>query len=204
MAAVYAAALLALAGCSSGDSDRDPYEVQDGVFKKCDRDVSGEFVIPDGVTEIGEKAFLDCTSLESVTIPDSVTKIGDCAFSYCTSLASVNIPSSVTEIGDYAFEECTSLESVTIGSKAYVSFHGCTSLKSVIILDGVTEIRIAFSDCASLESITIPSSVKKIGVGFNNCENFKTVNYDGSSEDWEHIGGDSFFDKDKVNYVVKK
>ena len=36
-------------------------------------------VIAEGVTSIGEKAFLYCTSLTSVTIPDSVTSIGDSA-----------------------------------------------------------------------------------------------------------------------------
>ena len=43
-------------------------------------------VIPDNVTSIGNYAFQDCTSLESITIPDSVTSIGACAFHGCTSL----------------------------------------------------------------------------------------------------------------------
>lgn len=51
-----------------------------------------EYVIPDGVTEIGLGAFEGCTSLKSVTIPDSVTKIGCYAFNGCASLKSVTIP----------------------------------------------------------------------------------------------------------------
>ena len=48
------------------------------------------FIIPDGVTSIGEHAFCNCESLTSVTIPDSVTSIGDLAFYYCTSLKTIN------------------------------------------------------------------------------------------------------------------
>jgi PKD repeat protein len=43
------------------------------------------------------------------TIPNGVTSIGNYAFIFCTSLVSVTIPSSVTSIGDYAFQSCTSL-----------------------------------------------------------------------------------------------
>ncbi|MDB4789099.1 leucine-rich repeat domain-containing protein [Akkermansiaceae bacterium] len=38
------------------------------------------YVIPDGVTSIGDWAFRRCTSLTSITIPDGVTSIGKNAF----------------------------------------------------------------------------------------------------------------------------
>jgi len=44
------------------------------------------FVIPDGVTSIGNYAFYYCDSITSVTIPNSVTSIGAYAFAGCTSL----------------------------------------------------------------------------------------------------------------------
>lgn len=58
-------------------------------------DETREIIIPETVrgkkvTGIGDAAFMDCTSLTSVTIPDSVTKIGGYAFSGCTSLETVN------------------------------------------------------------------------------------------------------------------
>jgi len=64
------------------------------------------FIIPDSVTSIGDSAFKNCWSLQSVTIPDSVTSIGNDAFYDCSSLQSVNIPDSVTSIGDWAFWGC--------------------------------------------------------------------------------------------------
>lgn len=40
-------------------------------------------IIPDSVTEIGSKAFVDCTGLKSIVIPESVIKIGSEAFEGC-------------------------------------------------------------------------------------------------------------------------
>ena len=70
--------------------------------------------IPNSVTSIGYSAFINCTSITSITIPDSVTSIDSSAFGGCSSLKSITIPNSVTSIGYYAFYGCTSLTSVTI------------------------------------------------------------------------------------------
>lgn len=69
-------------------------------------------IIPNTVTSIGNYAFYCCESLKSVTIGNGVTSIGKRAFWGCESLKSVTIPNSVTNIGDWAFYNCRSLESV--------------------------------------------------------------------------------------------
>lgn len=59
-----------------------------------------DLVILDGVKEIDDGVFRDCTSLKSVTIPSGVKKIGDEVFYGCKSLVSVTIPSSVKQISE--------------------------------------------------------------------------------------------------------
>lgn len=62
--------------------------------------------IKEGVTNIGDRAFLDCLYLTSITIPNSVASIGFEAFYNCSNLTSVTIPNSVTSIGVEAFYNC--------------------------------------------------------------------------------------------------
>ena len=50
-----------------------------------------EFEIPNNFTEIGKKAFWDCSSLTKITIPNSVTEIGKFAFFECSSLTNITI-----------------------------------------------------------------------------------------------------------------
>ena len=153
------------------------------------------FIIPDSVTSIGDGAFEDCWSLQSVTIPDSVTSIGDLAFYDCRSLHSVTIPDSVTSIGESAFYRCSSLQSVTIpdsvtsiGSSA---FESCSSFQSVTIPDSVTSIgESAFEGCSSLQSVTIPDSVTSIGdSAFEFCDSLHSVTIPDSVTS---IGDDAF------------
>ena len=138
-------------------------------------------VIPDSVTNIGERAFSSCTSLSSIVIPDSVTDIGESAFSSCTSLSGVVIPNSVKSIGESAFSSCTSLSGIVIPNSVksigYRMFSSCTSLSSIVIPNSVTSIGdSAFWDCTSLFSIIIPDSVTSIGsCAFSNCSSLSNI-----------------------------
>ena len=149
-----------------------------------------ELVIPDSVSRISEKSFLNCDSLISVIIPDSVTSIGRDAFSGCDSLRSVTIGDSVTSIGTQAFYDCDSLMSIIVSenNNQYKSIDGNLYSKdgetliqysigktntSFTIPDGVTAIgEYAFYNCDSLTSLVIPKSVNRIvsNLVFSNCD----------------------------------
>ena len=70
-------------------------------------------------------------------------------------------------ICDYAFEGCSSLRSLIIPDGVTCigawAFAGCTSLSSIVIPDGITRIGGgAFNGCTSLRSLVIPNSVTSI------------------------------------------
>jgi hypothetical protein len=152
------------------------------------------YSIPDGVTSIGINAFLNCTSLMSVTIPNGVTSISASAFQGCTSLTSITIPNSVTSISASAFRVCTSLTAINVntGNTHYTSINGVLfdkDIKTLIqypigktnitysIPNSVTSIgRSAFLGCTSLTSVTIPDSVTNIGVeAFMSCRSLTSI-----------------------------
>lgn len=71
--------------------------------------------IGEGVTRIGDYAFMLCSFVTKVVIPESVTSMGDWAFKQCTGLQEAYIGDGVTEIAAKAFAECTALKTVVIG-----------------------------------------------------------------------------------------
>ncbi len=73
-----------------------------------------EVVIPNGTKAINDYAFINCSTIKTVSIPETVTAIGKSAFEYCVSLEHVEIAEGVTEIADYAFYNCYALESITV------------------------------------------------------------------------------------------
>ena len=147
--------------------------------------------IPDGVTEIGERAFAKNTSVKTVIIPEGVTKIGNEAFEDCVNLETVYLPSTLTDLGVSAFSDCNSLGYVKSGESLASAiakipegitkipdgcFLACDNLQYIGLPDSLTSIgTYAFSE-SGLISLTIPDHVEKIEYGaFADCENLETV-----------------------------
>lgn len=68
------------------------------------------------VKAIGGSAFINKTSIKSVTIPNGIETILSDAFYNCTAITSITIPDSVTSIGARAFQGCSALSEIKIGS----------------------------------------------------------------------------------------
>ena len=152
--------------------------VEDAFFQ-CSALTSVE--IPNSVTSIGNQAFYKCTSLTSVEFPNGVTSIGNSAFRLCSALTSVEIPNSVTSIGSNAFANCLALTSVTIPdsvtSMGNGVFYTCSALTSVTIPDGVTNLgKTMFASCTGLTSVTLPKNLSVIPyAGFAQCSRLAEI-----------------------------
>lgn len=147
------------------------------------------------VTRIGGKAFINNTSLTSVTIPNSITSIGYMAFNNSgiyndesnwkddalyvdnylirvktTKSGAYTINNQTKLVAGGAFEDCSALTLVTIPSSVnnieMAAFKYCSSLKSVVLPNSIKHIgNETFYKCTSLTSVTIPNSVTSIGQG---------------------------------------
>ena len=112
-------------------------------------------VISEGITSIGDFAFVDCTNLVNLKLPQSLTYLGDQTFLRCTSLKKINIPPKVKSLGitGFMFQE-TGLESIVIPANVtdipMATFRLCKKLKKIIIYSPRAEIYPdAFEYCSS-------------------------------------------------------
>lgn len=147
-----------------------------------------DVIMPSHLGSIGNSAFENCESLQSVNIDlTSLTGIGANAFKGCTSLSEIKVPNTVTSIGASAFEGCTSLNTITVPfvgpSRADTTntfsfiFGGNvpSSVKRVMISDAVRIQDNAFKDCSSIQTIRINDVTEGIGVSaFENCSSLQS------------------------------
>ena len=91
------------------------------------------------VTEIENRAFTECISLEEVVLPKNLESIREHAFSGCTALSRVYFADS-----DIAAEDGKFIFPNTLTSLELCAFERCNSLKSVIIPESITVIASGF------------------------------------------------------------
>ena len=109
--------------------------IQSYAFANCDSFT--EFIIPNGVLELGDYAYSGCDRLKKIEIPNTLILIGGWAFNGCSALADITIPGSVEKIGNCAFKNCISLTSIVIPNSVVKigggAFAGCNGLVEMIL-----------------------------------------------------------------------
>lgn len=154
-------------------------DVPRDMFGKC----TGlkKVTLKNGMKSIGEDAFRDCSSLESVIFENTVLeKISDGAFWGCSALSSIALPDSVTEIERNAFFE-TGLRNIQLPEKLTLigggAFCNCKNLKQVQLPPQLKELgEGAFFNCENLTQIQLPAQLNKLGTdAFRNCTSLDKI-----------------------------
>ncbi len=163
--------------------------------------LSGDFVVPDGITTIPAHGFqYSCSGITDLTIPASVTSIADGAFKTLSSLATIQLATGntsfivednvlynkeVTKIlcfpqlraGDYTMP-------TTITEMGDYQFYNCINLTGVTLPNTIKAIPLySFANCTKLATITMPASVETIGNhAFTNCSSLANLTIPASVE----------------------
>ncbi|MBP3923603.1 MAG: leucine-rich repeat domain-containing protein [Ruminiclostridium sp.] len=201
------------------DSDNEYFCSADGVLFDKGKDIliryplakaDKEYVIPDSVSIMENKAFAYCKYLTAVTVSTNVGCVSHYAFLSCEALKSVTLSEGVTGIGDYSFESCKALEYLSIPESVKdireTALRNCDALIAINVagdntdycsVDGVlfsesmTEL-IKYPACKADEYYSIPEGVTDIASdAFYNCKKLNRVNIpDGVSviEDYTFYG----------------
>ena len=146
-------------------------------------------VIENGITDIGEYAFAECTDLMGITFPETLKNIGNYAFYKSKLSADTTLPPKVTTIGNYAFSEASALTKISvpdsiqkIGTGAFDSSINvniyyrfgeiCADLfkgqyiKSIFVDDEIHSIgNNAFANCTNLVELSLPDTISTVGSG---------------------------------------
>ncbi len=194
IAAVLALILAAFSFCfsasaaQSGNFGNLAWTLEDGVLT-----VSGNGPMEDlSFFEASQWRFY-ASDITSVIIEEGVTSIGNVAFLGCHNLTSISLPEGITSIGEYAFQSCRALEAITLPQSLTTVMSGafsmCSALKKITLPEGVTTLEEAvFEECTALESINFQCTLSEIPpLSFDGCTVLSRVRYAGTEEEWNAL-----------------
>lgn len=151
-------------------------ELPDRIFEGCTLLEKVKFPT---VTAVGDSAFYECESLESITFESGLLSIGNRAFEGCTSLASVTLPDTVTTLGDTCFYECA-FDSINTAGVEHIgrsAFYKCANITGLNLPNVVSIGVYAFRYCNKLAELTIGDKLEEMPARpFIDTDALKNVN----------------------------
>ncbi len=132
-------------------------------------------IISEGVTSIGQYAFVNCTELANVTLPSTLDTIGYGAFENCNALGRTRFTGSIAQWCNVGFGGA----SANPIHRSRNFFLGSSKVTDLVVPAGVSVIKdYAFYGCNSLISVSFGDDVRRIGqFAFESCEYLNTINF---------------------------
>ncbi|MEA4937309.1 MAG: leucine-rich repeat domain-containing protein, partial [Paludibacter sp.] len=141
-----------------------------------------DLILPEGLIEIGDRAFHTCDQIIGINLPNSITRIGDYALFQCLVMELQALPTSLQTLGAYAFQECrqitvSELPSGLQGSIGTRTFQNCSKMTFSRIPAGITSLgSYAFRSCSRVETLIFPAGLTSIGNQvFDKCAGLKNI-----------------------------
>ena len=210
----------------SGSKNLVTINLKSGARKIVDGFLAGtgitEFVVPEGVEEIGKDAFSGNKQLTKLILPSTLKTIGEGAFSNTglkeivfpatmktipygildnTQVEKIVLSEGVEEIGDYAFANNKLLKSVVfpstlkkIGRAAFKN----SNLESVTLPSGLEEIAEEAFSYNKLSAVTLPTQLKTLGDNAFSNNNLKEVTLPSHLE----VLGTAFVDNSELSKIT--
>lgn len=100
----------------------------------CAPAVSGDVVVPEGVTEIGEYAFYGQSGMTSITLPQSLQTLGYQACSY-TGITELEIPAGVSNVYNPCYHSYAGLAKLTV-CNPYATFTSVGFSNGSVVIHG--------------------------------------------------------------------
>lgn len=143
-------------------------EPQKKVFTKKMK-ISGN-EIDGSCNAVGFRAYSADKNLTEIILPETVTAIYPKAFINCINLKKIYLPSELKSIGTCAFEGCSSLESINVHE------NGVYIVKDGILLDKRTKSAVRAENSRNRQKYIIPENTERIcrkAFDYNNAETIK-------------------------------
>ena len=164
-----------------------------------------KIIVSDGITRIGVRAFVNCSTAEEICLPDSVTSLGENSFMNCRALKSLRLPAGITDFDPALVIDCSSLVSVTVspenqtfqsvdgvlfskGEKTLYYYPQARQALQYTVPSGTEVIEYGAFQCNPfVQCVGVQKSIRSVSGAFNGCFNLSDLYYEGSEADWENV-----------------